>query len=115
MRSVGGKGGVLSFFFFPYSTHHERDWPPCKVVCFGLATNALKVRNNNNNYDIPVLLGEVFTDVCDGVGDHILAPKARGIYFPAFITTNVWTCARPFSVAAIRSSSLSVWRPLNVL
>ena len=24
------------------SADHERDWPPCKVVFFGLATNALK-------------------------------------------------------------------------
>ena len=30
------------------SADHERDWPPCKVVFFGLATNALNVRNNNN-------------------------------------------------------------------
>ena len=28
------------------SADHERDWPPCKVVFFGLATNALNVRNN---------------------------------------------------------------------
>ena len=35
--------------FFPCSADHERDWPPCKVVFFGLATNALNVRNNNNN------------------------------------------------------------------
>ena len=27
------------------SGDHERDWPPCKVVFFGLATNALNVRN----------------------------------------------------------------------
>ena len=33
------------------SVDHERDWPPCKVlvVFFGLATNALNVRNNENN------------------------------------------------------------------
>ena len=31
------------------SADHERDWPPCKVFFFGLATNALNVRNNNNN------------------------------------------------------------------
>ena len=31
------------------SADHERDWPPCKVVFFGLATNTLHVRNNNNN------------------------------------------------------------------
>ena len=40
------------FFFFPCSADHERDWPPCKVVFFGLATNALNVRNNNNNNNI---------------------------------------------------------------
>ena len=48
----GGGGGALPdffFFFFPCSADHERDWPPCKVVFFGLATNALNVRNNNNN------------------------------------------------------------------
>ena len=48
----GGGGGVrcqtFSFSFFPCSADHERDWPPCKVVFFGLATNALNVRNNNN-------------------------------------------------------------------
>ena len=49
----GGEGGVrcqtFYFYFFPCSADHERDWPPCKVVFFGLATNALNVRNNNNN------------------------------------------------------------------
>ena len=48
----GGGGGALPdfyFLFFPCSADHERDWPPCKVVFFGLATNALNVRNNNNN------------------------------------------------------------------
>ena len=35
-------------FSFPCSADHERDWPPCKVVFFGLATNTLNVRNNNN-------------------------------------------------------------------
>ena len=48
----GGGGGALPdffFFFFPCSADRERDWPPCKVVFFGLATNALNVRNNNNN------------------------------------------------------------------
>ena len=29
------------------SADHERDWPPCKVVFFGLATNALNVRKNS--------------------------------------------------------------------
>ena len=36
-------------FSFPYSADHERDWPPCKEeVFFGLATNTLNVRNNND-------------------------------------------------------------------
>ena len=51
-RAGGGRGGrcqIFSFSFFPCSADHERDWPPCKVVFFGLATNALNVRNNNNN------------------------------------------------------------------
>ena len=52
-RARGGGRGVrcqtFSFSFFPCSADHERDWPPCKVVFFGLATNALNVRNNNNN------------------------------------------------------------------
>ena len=50
---VGGRGRCLTFFFLSSysscSVDHERDWPPCKVVFFGLATNALNVRNNNNN------------------------------------------------------------------
>ena len=49
---VGGGGRCQTFFFllffFPCSADHERGWPPCKVVFFGLATNALNVRNNNN-------------------------------------------------------------------
>ena len=49
-RGGGGGGAARLFsFFFPCSADHERDWPPCKVVFFGLATNALNVRNNNNN------------------------------------------------------------------
>ena len=48
---------TFSFSFFPCSADHERDWPPCKVVFFGLATNALNVRNNNN--DNPGLLTKV--------------------------------------------------------
>ena len=50
-RAGVGGGGVRcqTFFFFPCSADHERDWQPCKVVFFGLATNALNVRNNNNN------------------------------------------------------------------
>ena len=55
-RAEGGGRGVrcqtFSFSFFPCSADHERDWPPCKVVFFGLATNALNVRNNNNNNNI---------------------------------------------------------------
>ena len=34
------------YYFFPCSADHERDWPRCKVVFFGLATNTLNVRNN---------------------------------------------------------------------
>ena len=51
-RGRRGKGrpvGCQTFSFFPCSADHEQDWPPCKVVFFGLATNALNVRNNNNN------------------------------------------------------------------
>ena len=36
-------------FSFPCSADHERDWPPCKVVFFELATNMLNVRNNNSS------------------------------------------------------------------
>ena len=43
-------GGALPDFlfllFFPCSADHKRDWLPCKVVFFGLATNALNVINN---------------------------------------------------------------------
>ena len=50
----GGGGGVrcqtFSFSFFPCSADHEQDWPPCEVVFFGLATNALNVRNNKQQY-----------------------------------------------------------------
>ena len=48
---VGGGGYAARLFLlfsFPYSADHERDWPPCKVVFFGLTTNTLNVRNNNN-------------------------------------------------------------------
>ena len=51
--SVWGKGGAarLSILFsFPCSVDHERDSPPCKIVFFGLATNTLNVRSNNNIY-----------------------------------------------------------------
>ena len=41
---------TFSFSFFPCSADHERDWPPCKVVFFGLATNALNVRNNKQQH-----------------------------------------------------------------
>ena len=52
---------TFSFFFFSFlllflsssfpcsADHDERDWPPCKVVFFRLATNTLNVGNNNNN------------------------------------------------------------------
>ena len=52
--SSGVGGGVCcqTFYFvsFPCSADHERDWPPCKVVFFGLATNTLNVRNNKQQY-----------------------------------------------------------------
>ena len=45
-QRAGGGGGercqIFFFFFFPCSADHERDWPPCKVAFFGLATNALR-------------------------------------------------------------------------
>ena len=45
--SGGGDDTRLSLFlYFPCSGDHERDWPSCKVVFFGLATNTLNVRNN---------------------------------------------------------------------
>ena len=47
-RGGGGEGRCQTFSFslFPCTADHERDWPPCKVVFFGSATNALNVRNN---------------------------------------------------------------------
>ena len=45
--SVQYNGGVLPDILpdlIPCSADHERDWPP-QVVFFGLATNALNVRN----------------------------------------------------------------------
>ena len=49
----GGGGGYAARLFilfpFPCSADHERDWPPCKVAFFGLASNTLNVRNNNYN------------------------------------------------------------------
>ena len=35
----GGEGGGRGGGYFPCSADHERDWPPCKVVFFWLATN----------------------------------------------------------------------------
>ena len=50
-KTRGGGGGALpDFFFSPLFSRPRADWPPCKVVFFGLATNALNVRNNNNNF-----------------------------------------------------------------
>ena len=50
--SGGGGGGgtvILFFFFFSLFSRPQAGVTPCKVVFFGLATNALNVRNNNNN------------------------------------------------------------------
>ena len=53
MGSGGGYAARLFLLFsFPCPADHERDWPPCKVVLFGLATNTLNVRNINNNNNI---------------------------------------------------------------
>ena len=55
--SAQGEGALPDFFFFFFfscSADHERDWPPCKVVFFGLATNALNATNNNNNNNSPI-------------------------------------------------------------
>ena len=42
-NSAGVGGGercqTFYFSFFPFSADHEREWPSCKVVFFGLATN----------------------------------------------------------------------------
>ena len=47
-RRGGGCAARLYFLFsFPCSVDHERDWQPCKVVFFELATKTLNVRNNN--------------------------------------------------------------------
>ena len=60
-RAEGGGGRCQTFFFFPCSADHERDWPLCEVVFFGLATNALNVRNNNNNNKIPPKRFDIFS------------------------------------------------------
>ena len=73
----GGGGGVrcqtFSFSFFPCSADHERDWPPRKVVFFGLATNALNVRNNNNNNNILISILRL-----DLVLTYGIRPEFRG-------------------------------------
>ena len=51
----GGAAKLFIFIFFPCSADHERDWPPCKVVFFGLTTNVLNVRNNNKGVLVGVL------------------------------------------------------------
>ena len=56
-RGGGALPDFFFFFFFPCSSDHERDWPPCRVDFFGLATNALNVRNNNNNNFFPLTGG----------------------------------------------------------
>ena len=48
----GGGDARLFFFFFSFSADHERDWSPCKVVFFGLATNTLNVRNNKQQQSV---------------------------------------------------------------
>ena len=48
---MGGGYAARLFLLFSFScsADHERDRPSCKVVFFGLATNTLNVRDNNNN------------------------------------------------------------------
>ena len=59
MWGVGREGRYAArlfiLFSFSRSADHERDWPPCKVVFLGLATNTLNVRNNNNNSNSKLL------------------------------------------------------------
>ena len=52
--SARGGGGRCQTFYFLFFSLFSRPRAglatgPCKVVFFGLATNALNVRNNNNN------------------------------------------------------------------
>ena len=58
MGGLGGGGYAarrFCLFSFPCSADHKQNWPPCKVVFFGLATNnTLNVRNNNNNIHLEV-------------------------------------------------------------
>ena len=37
----GGRGRYQTFFFFPCSADHERDWPPCKKVVFWVGNNMI--------------------------------------------------------------------------
>ena len=77
-----GGGGVRcqTFFFFfpPCSADHERGWPPCKVVFFGLATNMLNVRNNNNNLEVywPCAGG---LSAVNGFGTQLRGPINSGL------------------------------------
>ena len=50
----GGGGGCQTFFssFFPLISRPRAGFSPCKVVFFGLTTNALNVRNNNKDHII---------------------------------------------------------------
>ena len=60
MWGVGGGGNVARLFLlfsFPCSADHERDWPPCKVFFFGLATDTLNVRNNKQQHLLIAMQG----------------------------------------------------------
>ena len=72
------------FFFFPCSADHERDWPPCKVVFFGLATNALNVRNNNNNNPLGILFSFFSFSVrkIPFAGIELTSQRVRGYMLP---------------------------------
>ena len=78
---MGGWGGggyaarLFLLFSFPCSADHERDWPPCKVVFFGLATNTLNARNKQNKQTKNVAMA-------DGTKKAIFLRYLRSFIFP---------------------------------
>ena len=60
---MGGESALPDSFLllsFPCSVNHERDWPPCKVVFFGLATNTLNVIKQQQLYILTLILFYIF-------------------------------------------------------
>ena len=81
-RAEGGGMGrceTFSFSFFPCSADHERDWPPCKVVFFGLATNALNVRNNNNNNNFHIGNGQCYSKLIFSFSLRVGCKRAKNL------------------------------------